>query len=351
MVTPSALVVLFVALAVAVGTRNVFVAGRRTLGWLLAAVVAASVIAPAVEYLSRHMKRGFALVLVLIPLAAGTGLVTKAVYTDLDSSVVELKTTIPEAARNLENDKRLGGIAKKMDLHSRATEAVENLKKPTSSVADHAMARGSSYLVISILTIFLLIFGPRYIGAAARQITDTERRERVSGIVGAAFRRSQGYVGASLVQALAIGVVAWSAFKVMGIPAPTPLALVLAVLSLVPVVGTLFGSVPAVLVIAGEKNPLEAAIVFAVVIALQVGQILLLRVISDRTLYVGPAVIGIAALVGLAMYGLGGAIFLTAVAVFGVALIDARAETVGDEMLPADALPIDVRPVPDTGSG
>lgn len=351
MITPSALVVLFVAVALAVGARDVFVAGRRTLGWVLAAVVAAAVIEPAVTFLARHMKRGFALLLVLIPLLAGTGLVTRAVYADLDSSVVQLKTTIPEAAQSLEDNARLGGIVKNMDLHARAEKAVEGLRKPSSTVADHAMDRGSGYLVVTILTIFMLIFGPRYLDAAARQITDEQRRRTISQRVATAYRRSHGYVAASLAQSFVIGVVAWGAFKILGIAAPTPLALVIAVLSLVPVVGTLAGSLPALLVIAGEHSPGQAAIVFAVILAVQVAQVFLLRVLSDRTLYVGPAVIGIAALIGLAMYGLGGAVFGTALAVFGVALIDARAEADGEDMLPRDAVPTRVAPVPDTGSG
>lgn len=347
-ISPGALVLVVAAIALAQLTRTVFVAGRQPIGWVLASVVAAAAIEPAVSLLSRRMKRGFALVLVLVPLLAGAGLVARAVYADLDHSVEQLKEAIPEAAARIEDDARFGDVAKDMELRSRAERAVENLDKPSSRATDNALDRGSTYLVCTILTIFMLIWGPRFADAGLEQITDEERRRETAELVGTAFRRGQAYLDVSLLQAIVLGFASWGTFTLLDVPAPTPLALVVAVSSLVPVIGLLLGSVPGLLMIAGFNSTGQALIVLVAVIGLQIAQILGLRALSRRSLYVGPAVIVIAALLGLDMYGLGGAVFLTAVAVFGVALIDTRAENAGFALSPRDADPTVIHPVPAT---
>lgn len=339
------------AIAAAMLARTFFIAGRRPIGWVLAAAVAAAAISPVVSLLARRMKRGFALVIVLVPLLAGAGLVASAVYRDLDHSVEQLREAIPEAAGRIEDDDRFGDIARSMDLRDRAERAVEGLEKPSSKVADRALDRGSSYLVVTILTIFLLIWGPRFSEAALAQIRNEDRRRTIGSLVETAFRRSQTYIDASLLQSLVIGFVAWGGFTLLDVPAPTPLALVVAVFSLIPVVGIIVGSLPALLLVSGLDSPAQAGLVLAVVFTIQLLQIVAFRSLTSRSLYVGPAVVSIAALVGLDMYGLGGVVFLTAVVVFGVALLDARAEMDGAAMRPADALPTEIHEVPEPHPG
>jgi predicted PurR-regulated permease PerM len=87
LLTPSAVLLVFGAIIVAFVARNLFVAAQRPLGWAMAALVMAAAIEPMVSALSRHMRRGVALVCVLIPLIAGVGLIGRGVYQDLDSSI------------------------------------------------------------------------------------------------------------------------------------------------------------------------------------------------------------------------------------------------------------------------
>src|SRR5699024_282945 len=197
-IAPSALVLVVAAVAAAMLARTFFIAGRRPIGWVLAAAVAAAAISPAISLLSRRMKRAIALVIVLIPLLAGAGLVARSVYRDLDRGVEQLQEAVPEAAQRIEDDDRFGDIARSMDLHDRAERAVEGLEKPSSKVADRALDRGSTYLVVTILTVFLLIWGPKFSRAALAQITNEERRKAIGSLVETAFRRSQIYIDMAL---------------------------------------------------------------------------------------------------------------------------------------------------------
>ncbi len=53
---------------------------------------------------------------------------------------------------------------------------------------------------------------------------------------------------------------------------------------------------------------------------MQIGQIVLSRRLRGRVLYVGPALVTVVFLLGYDVYGIGGAIFGTAIGVFAMAL-------------------------------
>lgn len=335
-ITPGALAILFGAIIAAILLRNLFVAGRRPVAWAVAAVVMAAAIEPLVSLLTRQMRRGVALIVVLVPLLAGTGMVVRAVYQDLDRSTSQLQEALPEAAASIERSDRLGDVARQLELRKRAQEAADRLKKPSSGVAGKAVSQGSTWLVSTILTIFALGWGPRFATAALDQFRDERRRERVARICSDAFTRSQVYVDLSLAQGVVVGVMSWVLFHLFGVPAPTPLAVLVGILGLVPVVGIIVGALPAVMLVAGFESFGRAGALLAIALVLQVVQLFVFRAIARRTLYVGPAVIVIAFLLGSDVYGLGGAVFGTAVAVFGVALLDARARDHGDDELVPD---------------
>lgn len=340
LITPGAIVLLFGAIVVAILARNLFVAARRPIGWAVAALVMAAAIEPLVSRLSRQMRRGLALLCVLLPLIVGVGFVASAVYHDLDHSIVRLQRALPQAATKLEHSQRFGSAARQLDLHERAVETAKRLKKPSANVAGKAAGSGSAWLVCTILMIFALAWGPRFGTGALQQIRDEDRRERAARVFGGAFQRSQRYLDFALAQGVVVGVLAWGLFRGLGVPAPTPLALLVGVLSMVPVVGILVGTLPAMMLLAGFTTFTRAGVLLAIAIAAQVLHVVVFRTITRRTLYVGPAVMVIAFLIGSDVYGLGGAVFGTAIAVFGIALADEWAkETRVDDLPPEDADP------------
>jgi predicted PurR-regulated permease PerM len=338
--TPTTVVLVFGAIVVAVVLRNVFVEARRPIGWAIAALVMAAAIEPLVSLVSRHMRRGLALVCVLVPLLAAVGLVGRGVYQDLDSSIDKLKQALPDAAHDIEQSPRFGKAAKDLQLEHRAQRVADTLKKPSSQVAGAAVGSAGAYLVTTILMIFALGWGPRFGSAALHQIEDEGRRDRLARVVGEAFSKSQAYVDTMLAQGLFVGLLSWILFRVFDVPAPTPLAVLLGVLSLVPFVGIFVGALPAVMLEAGFETFGRAALLLAIMLMLQLLQVVIYQGVTRRTLYIGPAVTVIAYLVGSGIYGVGGAIVTSAVAVFGIALVDAaRAERGGMDLPPEEADP------------
>jgi predicted PurR-regulated permease PerM len=214
-------------------------------------------------------------------------------------------------------------------------------------VAGEAVGSGAAWFITTILMIFALAWGPRFGDAALRQVTDPVRRARIGRVVGQAFAHSQAYVDVMLAQGLVVGGLGWLLFRLFDVPAPTPLAVLVGVLSLVPVVGIFVGALPAVMLVAGFETFGRAGLLVTIVLLAQVVQVLVYRRVSQRTLYVGPAIVVIAYLAGFGIYGLGGAVVTTAVAVFAAALVDAASEERGaTDLRPDDADPTLERPAP-----
>jgi predicted PurR-regulated permease PerM len=334
-------VLVFAAVVAAVFARGVIVAARRPLGWAVATVIAASFLAPVVERLAQHVRRALALTIVLLLTAGTVGLIMWGVLHDLDRESKHLYEVAPIAARRIEASERFGQAARDFRLEERVTDAVATLRKRSESLAGKAASRAGTYFVCAILTIFLLNWGPRMARSAGEQFTDPERRARVEHVSADAFGRWQHYVVGSVAQALAYGIVMWATCRALSVPAPTPLALLVGFISIVPYVGVIAGSVPALLIAAGLQSFGRAGVLLAIVIGLQVVHIWVTQpqVVERSNLYVGPLVLITSITLGYRVYGTGGAVFGSALAVLGIAVLNAAGEDL--EPVPVSDRPAD----------
>ena len=97
-------------------------------------------------------------------------------------------------------------------------------------------------------------------------------------------------------------------------PPPTPLALVVAFLSIVPYMGVILGSIPALLITAGLQSFGRGGVLLAIVVGLQLVHIWITQPeIVQRSVYVGPLVLVAAIVIGYRVYGMGGAVFGSAI--------------------------------------
>ena len=73
-----------------------------------------------------------------------------------------------------------------------------------------------------------------------------------------------------LPQGVVVGLLGWLLFRAFDVPAPTPLAVLLGALSLVPVVGIFVGGLPAVMLVAGFDSFGRAGLLLAILLIAQV---------------------------------------------------------------------------------
>lgn len=307
-------------------------ASGRVLGWIVAAMLLAGLLHPAVALLQRRVHRGAALFLVVFGTLAVAGLIVWAVVDDVVDEVEDLQRAVPQAAQDIEESERFGRTARDVDLADRAEDFVDELPERLrgGNVQDalrSAATRGVAFLATFVLTIFFLIHGPRLLRSAVAQLAEG-RREQIGRLGASAYRRAWRYLAGSLGMALAAGVVTYVTAQLADLPGPAPLALWVAVFDLVPLVGVVVGGLPVVL-LALAVSPARAVVVFVVFLAWQlVEAIVLQRRLEQRSLHVGPFVTVAMAMIGLELYGIGGALAAAALAVVAAAL--------ADELLPTD---------------
>lgn len=324
---PAAVAMVLVGIAIGWFAFGAAESARRPLGWAVACAVVAVVLSPVVERLGERVPRLVAVLTVFLLVGAAAGSLVFGTLQDLDEEVTRLKETAPEAAAELAGSGGvIGDVAADIDLQARVTSLIEELDRPSSGIAQEAASSAGAWFVGVVLTAFLLSWGPRLAAAGVKQISDERRRRRVATAMHSTVGRGRRYLLGTLTLAILAGIVGWAASDLEGVPAPLALGVVVAAGSVVPGVGVIVGGVPAILLEAGLGTTAGALRLGLVFVALQAAHFLALRrVVVPRSLTVGPAVIVIALVLGYDVYGVGGAYYGAALAVFGVAALDAAA--------------------------
>ena len=94
-------------------------------------------------------------------------------------------------------------------------------------------------------------------------------------------------------------------------------------LSLFPYVGLTLGTIPLLLLTLGFRSLFAAIVLLVIVVALQLADSMVLRPrMAAHSIHVGLAVPWVVALLGYSIYGIGGAAYAVAYALFGMALLD-----------------------------
>jgi predicted PurR-regulated permease PerM len=317
--------------------NNLFVQAHRVIGWAIACSIVAALVGPLVDRVAHVVPRPIALILAGLAIAAVVGALVYGVFDDLDSETAALREDGIAAATTLEErTDGLGEIARDLGLVDRATDFFSALDDRISSGGEAVLSAAGTaptYFVCWILTIFLILHGPRIIAGGLALVTDDVRRERLRTILGTASTTAVRYVAAAVAQGLVVGMLAAGLVMALDLPAPVLIALLVGTLAMLPYIGILIGALPVAMLAAGRFSPMAGALMMLGGVALQTFEAFVVRPRIDRwTLHVGPAIPIIVAAVGFEIYGVGAALYGAAIAVFLLAVADAAATD--DESIP-----------------
>lgn len=323
----SSLVRAVVLLGLTIAGLALIAASARVIGWLLVAATVAGLLYPAVAVLSRRVPRALALaVVVLVSLGIAVS-VGYAVVDDLNRQLGELQTAVPRAAREIERSDRFGEGARDIHLEEKARAFVKELPQRLrgGTVQDEirsAATRGVAFLATGVLTIFFLIHGPRLLRAGIAQLP-VARQEGARRVGMAVYRRSWHYIAGSLTMAAMAGLVAYGCAQAIDVPGKAPLALWMMMLDPIPLLGVVLGALPLVLLAATTASWQGAVGVSLVLFGWQALEaVVLQRRVEARSLHIGPFVTVSVVMVGLGLYGVGGAAIGLVVIVLAAAALD-----------------------------
>ena len=317
--------------AVLVGALFLIWQVRTFVGWLVIALFLAAVLNPAVNWLQRRhrlIKRPIAIALtylgVLVALLLVVGIFLP-VLVDQINGLVKFVTTAANAPEG--PTKYIQGLAKQNGLGEflqRFSDQLDELRKQLGGVLKNLFSSSGQIAVsaagflaalatVLTLTFFLILGSERYVNAGVGLFPEAHRplvRRLLTQSAGAI----SGYITGNLAISVICGVTTFAVLLILGMPYAAPLALLVAVLDLVPLVGATLGG--ALLVIVGLfVEPWKALVLLVFVLVYQqVESNFLQPVVYSKAVQLNGLVILIALLVGGQLLGIPGALLAIPVA-------------------------------------
>jgi predicted PurR-regulated permease PerM len=303
------------AVAAAITLLNMFHAAQRQIGWLIAASVVAWLLSWIISLLDRVVPRALAVLVTVLAFVVLVGGGWVGVRATIQSEVDRLRTALPAGASDLEQRYH---TAADFHLAERIQSFVNSLDDRFGTQAQVTAAAGtaSTYIVAGVLMLFLVGYGPRFVSGALNQIGDPVRRESVSKVVYRASSTARAYLLLTLLQTVAITALCSLVFYLLDLPAPFVLGLLVGWLGAIPYIGVIFGGLAPLLAAATDPHEFTYLVLVVLLVGLQTVEAVVIRPrVDKRTVRVGPALMLIGTLIGFELYGVGGAIYGTAVLV------------------------------------
>jgi predicted PurR-regulated permease PerM len=292
---------------------------RRPLSWLvIAAFVAVAASAP-VNLLSRRLPRGAAIAIVylgivLAPIVIGAILIPPAV-----EQGVKLAKNLPGYVDDLDktfnDNKQLRELNAKYDVTDKLDTTAQNLVTNLGDAAGTLTSIGAglvsslfALITILVLSIFMVGRGKTWREAALsyRPAHEAERIRRATDRIASAVA---SYVAGALAQAMIAGIAAFLMLTILGVPSPLPLAVIIALLDLIPLVGATIGAVIVGVVTVFSDFPTDTIIWAIFAIAYQQFENYVVQPrIQSRAVQIDPFIVIIAALFGGILLGVIGAL-------------------------------------------
>jgi predicted PurR-regulated permease PerM len=298
---------------------------RQPITWLIIAAFIAVALAGPVNFFQRYMSRGIAIALtylmvLLIPIGLGAALLPPIV-----NQISDVATNAPEYVQDVEDyvrdNETLNDLNNKYDITEKLQEEAAKLPERAGDAAgvlrDIGFGLVSSIfagVTILILSIFMVAAGPRWIEGFIR-MQRPEHADRIERTLRRIANAIGNYVGGALLQATIAGFSAFIVLTILGVPFAGPLAVIIFVFDLIPVVGATIGAVLVGIVTAFVNFPIALIIwvIFAIVYQ-QVENYLIQPQIQKRATKIEAFVVLVAVLFGSTLFGILGAILAIPVA-------------------------------------
>jgi predicted PurR-regulated permease PerM len=324
---PSVRAILRVVVTVALSALALYVLYlvREPLGYIFLGAFLAIAASGPVNLLSRKLPRGLAIAIVYLGIVFVPIAIALILVPPLVEQAVKLANNLPEYAQDLneafEENPELREANEKYDITTKLEDVADNLVSRLGDAAGALVDIGAglvssvfALVTILVISMFMIGRGKAWRDAALRY-RPPEQAERIRRATDAIANAVGSYIGGALAQAAIAGFAAWLMLVILGVPSPLPLALIIAMLDLIPLVGATLGAVVVGVVTLFVDFPTTTIIWAVFAIAYQQFENYVVQPrIQSRAVELDPFLVVVAALFGGALLGVIGALLAIPIA-------------------------------------
>jgi predicted PurR-regulated permease PerM len=291
---------------------------------LLRVVVAAFLavsLDPAVRWLtSRGVRRGLAVTVIFTVFLIILAAFLMSVIPPLVNQFGQLVRHFPDFLQNLqERSARFRELNNRFQLSTRLQGVLDRLPARVTGgvlgVTSQVFGAVVSFLTVVVFTVYFLLDLPRLRHGVVR-LFPVDRRERYAHVVDIMVNKVGDYMIGRLAIGSIAGVVAFAALEGLGVPYPLPLAIFIALLDLIPLIGHPIGSIAALIVAVITKGlwPTTVLLLLVFLVYQQLENYFIGPRVMRHSVDISPAAVLLAALIGAAVIGVVGALVAIPVA-------------------------------------
>jgi predicted PurR-regulated permease PerM len=298
---------------------------RKPLTWIFIAGFIAIALAGPVNFLQRRIPRGPSIALVYLGLIVSPVLILGILIPPIVTQANKLVANLPQYAADIttfvNGNATLAGLQRDYDVTGKLQAEAEKLPARIGDAAGVLSDIGLgvvnsifSGVTIIILSVFLMGAGPRWLETWATRYPPEQAQwwrslfRRIGNAVG-------NYVAGALLQATVAGLLSYVVLLVLGVPFALPLAVIIFLLDLVPLVGATLGAVLVGIVTLFSGFPVDTiAWTIWAVIYQQVENNVIQPRIQARAVQLEPLIVLVSVLFGSTLFGVLGALLAIPVA-------------------------------------
>lgn len=270
---------------------------------------------PLVEFLMhRGIRRAWAVLLVSLGVLGLLTLFVVALVPVLRDQITALITNAPDWLDNLQKNKTIEDLDAKYSVIDKAKEKLQEgglAQQVFGSVFTVGLAVLNALLnafLIFVLTLYFLSALPQ-IKRACYSLAPASRRERVTSIGDEILRRVGGYVAGAFVVALCAGVSSFVFLEIVGLGEyAVALALVVAILDFIPLIGATIGAVIVSLIGLATSPTIGISCLIFYIVYQQIENYVIYPRVMSSSVNVPGVVTVIAVLIGGTLLGVVGAL-------------------------------------------
>lgn len=298
---------------------------RQPLGWLAMALFVALALAGPVRVLERRMPRGLAIAVVYLALLGAPMLLGALIVPDLVTQATDLAEDVPEYAADLrefiEENETLRDLDEKYDIAAQLEDQAAELPARVGDAATLLSDLGigivnSIFAVVNILilSVFMLVSGRRWVDAALALRPPAEAA-RIRRFLDRIANAVTGYVQGALLVAVVAGTSSYVVMTILGVPFAAPLAVMVGLFALIPVIGATIAAFLVALVTLFNDFPTTTIVwVIWAIVYQQLENYVVQPQVQKRTVDIQPFVVLVAVLFGATLLGVVGALVAIPVA-------------------------------------